>query len=193
MSRKSGRALPQSKTQAPKHPLTRKILQTHAQLLKLPGLPGCASRVDRGKVDMGESHRALKRFGVAGIKFLCIPFVFCLAALSTGCASSGGSSHALSQEAILYSQRMHDRFHVAWKPPEFVRGASGKVSVPIDVQIDDKGRVVQFKIVQSSGNEEIDRSIRDVGKKITQVAPPPLTGSDRYFDLRIYFELDVQS
>ena len=87
---------------------------------------------------------------------------------------------------------MHDRFYEAWKPPKFVRGASGKVSVPVDVRIDGQGRVVQFKIVQSSGNEEIDRSIRDVGNEVIQVAPPPLTGSDRYFDLRIYFELDVQ-
>jgi TonB family protein len=122
-------------------------------------------------------------------------FGLCILAGCAGGSSSGGggASPALSGQISLYSHQLHDRFYQAWNPPERVGVSLGKVSVPVDVRIDSQGHVLQFKIVRSSGNERIDRSIRDVGKRITQVAPPPLGGSNHYFNLRIYFELDVES
>jgi TonB family protein len=92
-----------------------------------------------------------------------------------------------------YSHTLHDRFYEAWQQPASIGLPPGKISVPVDVTIDNTGRVLGFRIVKSSGNERIDSSIAAVGKIVTRVAPPPVTTSGKPFQLRIYFELDVRA
>ncbi len=87
---------------------------------------------------------------------------------------------------------MHNRFYEAWLQPKTVGLPRGKISVPVDVEIDPRGQVADFKIVRSSGNAAVDQSIAAVGKRVRKVAPPPAAGAGKLFRLRIFFELDVR-
>lgn len=113
--------------------------------------------------------------------------------LLAGCATGGVAHENDSPAAGRYGHLMHNRFYEAWTQPKAVALPHGKISVPVDVQIDRDGRIRNFKIVKPSGNQNIDNSISGVAAKVKQVAPPPLNSSQRMFDLRIYFELDVKS
>ncbi len=112
--------------------------------------------------------------------------------LFAGCATGTRTGAGLSAEASRYGHILHDRFYEAWIQPKAVAVRGQKISVPVDVQIDRDGRVMNFRIAEPSGNERIDRSIAEVGRKITHVTPPPLAATQQRFDLRIYFELDVK-
>ena len=115
-----------------------------------------------------------------------------LCALLLSACASGGSRTASSREAGRYRHRMHNRFYEAWVQPRSVPAPRGKISVPVDVQIDGAGQVRRFHIAKPSGYAAIDESIRNVGRRVTKVAPPPVASSNERFDLRIFFELDVK-
>lgn len=114
------------------------------------------------------------------------------ALLLSACASSGRSRVASSREAGRYSHRMHNRFYEAWGAAALSPGAAREISVPVDVQIDGTGSVRRFHIAKPSGYAALDKSIGDVGRRVTRVAPPPVASSRDRFDLRIFFELDVK-
>lgn len=120
-----------------------------------------------------------------------VPLALGLFAL-TACTTGKSTYSATSVESRRYSHTMHNRFYEAWRPPSSVAAPLEKISVPVDVWIDRTGRVLRFQILEPSGNQNIDRSILDVGRKITRVTPPPLAASQQHFDLLIYFELDVK-
>ncbi len=106
-------------------------------------------------------------------------------------ACSGGAG-VRNSEAGRYSHRMHNRFYEAWVQPTTVGLPRGKISVPIDVEIDLHGTIASFKIVRPSGNAAVDQSIAAVGRRIQHVAPPPGASAGKLFRLRIFFELDVR-
>ena len=108
-------------------------------------------------------------------------------------ASCGGSDRSRSgREASRYSHRMHNRFYEAWLPPPTLTAPRGKISIPVDVSIDENGRVRRFNIMKSCGHPEIDASVREVGRRVKRVAPPPETAENGRFNLRVFFELDVK-
>ncbi|MGI8436286.1 MAG: TonB family protein [Chthoniobacterales bacterium] len=120
------------------------------------------------------------------MKFLPRAVLLALALSLGGCA--GGKSSDGVESA--YSHRLHDRFYREWQQPAAVSARRGKISVPVDVNLDPKGRVIGFRRQRSSGDPAIDASIDVVGKKVRQVARPPAS-AHQPFHLRIYFELDV--
>jgi TonB family protein len=109
-----------------------------------------------------------------------------------GCGTGRMAHESDSAEAGRYGHIMHNRFYEAWAQPKIVAVKHGKISVPVDVQIDRSGRVISFKLVTPSGNPRIDDSIAVVGETVKQVTPPPLRRLQKQFALRIYFELDVK-
>ncbi len=115
-----------------------------------------------------------------------------LCALLLSACASGGSRVGSSREAGRYSHQMHNRFYEAWVQPRSVIAPRGKISVPVDVQIDSDGQVRRFHIAKPSSYAAIDESIREVGRRVTKVAPPPVASARDRFDLRIFFELDVK-
>ena len=122
-----------------------------------------------------------------------IPKVLLLSLFAfTACATGRATYSVVSAETSRYSHTMHNRFYEAWRPPNPVDAPQGKTSVPVSVWIDQTGRILRFKILRPSGNQDIDKSILDVSEKIAHVRPPPLAASQQRFDLMIYFELDVK-
>ena len=119
---------------------------------------------------------------------------FCLlllcAALMIGGCSSGSGRGAGRSVPGRYSHTLHDRFYEAWVQPDLVGAPRGKVSVPVDLRIDRRGRVLSFKPARLSGYPKIDASIRAVGRRVRKVQPPPITSGE--FRLRINFDLDVK-
>jgi len=110
--------------------------------------------------------------------------------LLAGCF--GGSRTRVGPPDSAYSHKLHGRFYRAWVQPKAITAPPGKISVPVDVQIDQSGRVTQFRIAKSSGYPAIDESIMAVSRKVTQVDAPPATTPRGLFKLRIFFDLDVR-
>ncbi len=125
----------------------------------------------------------------AVMNFVRCAVCLAIACLLGACASGGRSSTA---DLGAYSNRMHSRFYKAWVQPVSVTARRGKISVPVDVEIDPRGRVLSFNIKRSSGDSAVDASIAAVGDRIRKVAPPPGPAAGKPFRLRIFFELDVR-
>ncbi len=115
--------------------------------------------------------------------------VVAVALVFSACSGSGAKRSGLSGSSR-YSHTMHNRFYEAWVQPKIVGAPLGKVSVPVDVRIDPRGRVLSFKPARLTGYRRIDESIAAVGRRVRRVTPPPV--SEGEFKLRIYFELDVK-
>ncbi len=113
-----------------------------------------------------------------------------LAFFLTACGGSGGGKRTVDTSS--YSHRMHNRFYQAWVPPANISSTRAKISVPVDVEIDARGRVLSFAIARSSGNTAVDDSINAVASRVRKVARPPGASANQPFKLRIFFELDVR-
>lgn len=116
-----------------------------------------------------------------------------LALVVSGCFGGGRWHHHIDRAAAdRYAHRLHDVFYEAWMQPSTVTAPRGKISLPVDIQIDKDGRVAKFQITKSSGDSVIDDSIAAIAKAVRKVEPPPVTSRRGYYKLRIYFELDVK-
>ena len=110
------------------------------------------------------------------------------ALILAGCAGNDGGGTARGPGS--YSHTLHTRFYEAWRQPDEIRRtARRKISVPVDVLIDKRGRVLEFKPARRSGYPKLDASIDAIGRRVRKVAAPPGNGP---FKLRIYFVLDVR-
>lgn len=119
------------------------------------------------------------------------PLIVVSALLVTGCFG-GGEKRSGAAVDRRYSKMLSGRFYEAWEQPAALDAARGRISVPVDVQIDQRGRVSRFKIAQASGYAELDDSIRAAGKRVREVEPPPSGAANGPFTLRINFDLDVK-
>ncbi|CAN5267519.1 hypothetical protein BH20VER2_BH20VER2_14620 [soil metagenome] len=122
---------------------------------------------------------------------LPLRLIACSVALVLLAGCFGGSRTRVGPDSR-YSNMLHGRFYRAWVQPKAITAPPGKISVPVDVQIDQSGRVTRFRIAKSSGYPAIDESIMAVSRKVTQVDAPPATTRRGLFRLRIFFDLDVR-
>ena len=113
-----------------------------------------------------------------------------VALLFTSCSGAGEKRLGTAATSGRYSHTLHSRFYEAWVQPKIVGAPRGKVSVPVDVRIDPRGRVLSFTPAELSGYQRVDQSIAAVGRRVRKVAPPPITSGE--YKLRIYFDLDVR-
>ncbi len=119
--------------------------------------------------------------------------VAAIALFLSGCFGGGGAGYSNNAAAVgAYSHRLHNRFYNAWVQPAVVGAPRGKISVPVNLQIDSRGQVLSFELVKPSGYPAVDKSIEAVGARIRIVEPPPLASPAQRYDVRIYFELDVK-
>jgi TonB family protein len=95
-------------------------------------------------------------------------------------AGSGDSALAA------YVGILSNRFQAAWNQPtsEMALGKTLKVTVKLKVEAD--GTVTEFMIAEGSGNAVVDDSVREAGKKITKLPPPP---NGQAFSAPVRFEL----
>jgi TonB family protein len=103
-------------------------------------------------------------------------------------AGAGDGKDAGSGDSALaaYVGILTDRFQAAWNQPtsEMALGKTLEVTVKLKVEAD--GTVTEFVIVEGSGNTVVDDSVRDAGKKITKLPPPP---NGQGFSAPVRFEL----
>ena len=101
----------------------------------------------------------------------------------TGEGKPGGSADSA---LAAYVGILTNRFQAAWNQPtsEMALGKTLKVTVRLKVEAD--GTVTEFVIIEGSGNAVVDDSVREAGKKITKLPPPP---NGQGFSAPVRFEL----
>jgi len=107
----------------------------------------------------------------------------------TGGSAGGGSS---ASEFGWYGHMLHDRFYSAWIQPTTNVPSGSKISTLVKVRIEKDGRVSKFEIVKPSENVVVNESVATIGKRVSEVDPPPagLASGDHY-DVKINFELNT--
>lgn len=92
-----------------------------------------------------------------------------------------------------YGSMLHDRFYSEWAQPTSVADAGGRNAVLVKLRIEKDGRVSSFEIVRSSGNAELDDSVRALANRVSHVEPlPDGLGKADHYDLKINFELNSE-
>lgn len=108
------------------------------------------------------------------------------AATATGGRSNGPGP--ASQDPT-YGRILHDRFYNAWEQPTSVIAAGRKMSALVRIRIEKDGRVTGFNIIRPSGNVLVDESVAAVGRRVTQVDPPPAGLGSSAYQVNMNFEL----
>jgi outer membrane biosynthesis protein TonB len=110
---------------------------------------------------------------------------------STGKGGSAGGGSSAS-EFGWYGHMLHDRFYSAWIQPTTNVPSGSKISTLVKVRIEKDGRVSKFEIVKPSENVVVNESVATIGKRVSEVDPPPagLASGDHY-DVKINFELNT--
>ncbi len=112
----------------------------------------------------------------------------------TGSAAKGGSAGGGSSASEFgwYGHMLHDRFYSAWIQPTTNVASSAKTSTVVKVRIEKDGRVSKFEIIKPSENVIVDESVAAIGKRVSEVDPPPagLAAGDHY-EVKINFELST--
>ena len=79
-----------------------------------------------------------------------------------------------------------NRFQAAWDQPTREMALGKMLEVTVKLKVEPDGTVTEFDIVGGSGNAVVDDSVREAGKKITRLPPPP---NGRAFSAPVRFEL----
>jgi TonB family protein len=109
----------------------------------------------------------------------------------TGGERAGGSVN--ESQFGWYGSMLHDRFYGEWAQPATVVDAGSKNSVLVKLRIEKDGRVSSFEIVRSSGNAELDESVKALATRVSHVEPlPDGLGKGDHYDVKINFELNPE-
>jgi TonB family protein len=109
----------------------------------------------------------------------------------TGSGRVGGSASA--GQFAWYGSMLHDRFYSEWVQPTNVASAGAKNSVLVKLRIEKDGRISSFEIVRSSGNAELDESVKALSNRVSHVeALPDGLGKGDHYDVKINFELNSE-
>lgn len=87
--------------------------------------------------------------------------------------SASQGSEASNSTLAYYAEVIKSRFQAAWNQPhgEIAPGTELVATVKLKIQLD--GTVTEFTLVDGSGNPVVDDSVREAGRKITKLPPPP--------------------
>ncbi len=115
----------------------------------------------------------------------------------TGTTAGTGGGHAggsVNQSQFgWYGSMLHDRFYSEWAQPTGTADAGGKNSVLVKLRIEKDGRVSSFEIARSSGNSELDESVKALANRVNHVDPlPDGLGKGDHYDVKINFELNSE-
>jgi TolA protein len=132
-------------------------------------------RADAGKDKVRESH------GQASIE----PGTHPRPGGGTGPGDTEGSGSGDSALAG-YVGILTNRFQAAWNQPTSEMALGKMLNVTVRLKVEPDGTVTEFDIVEGSGNAVVDDSVREAGKKITKLPPPP---NGQAFSAPVRFEL----
>jgi TonB family protein len=107
----------------------------------------------------------------------------------SGSGSRAGSSKAGgSDDSALaaYVGILSNRFQAAWNQPTSEMALGKTLAVTVKLKVEADGTVTEFLIVEGSGNAVVDESVREAGKKIAKLPPPP---NGQAFSAPVRFEL----
>jgi protein TonB len=113
----------------------------------------------------------------------------------TTAGAAGGHAGGSVNESQFgwYGSMLHDRFYSEWAQPTSVADTGGKNSVMVKLRIEKDGHVSSFEIVRSSGNAELDDSVRALANRVSHVEPlPDGLGKGDHYDVKINFELNSE-
>ena len=99
-----------------------------------------------------------------------------------GTEGSGSGDSAL----VGYVGVLTNRFQAAWNQPTGEMALGKMLAVTVKLKVEPDGTVTEFDIVEGSGNAVVDDSVREAGKKITKLPPPP---NGHAFSAPVRFEL----
>ena len=109
----------------------------------------------------------------------------------TGGGRAGGSAN--EGQFGWYGSMLHDRFYSEWVQPTNVANAGSKSSVLVKLRIEKDGRVSSFEVVRSSGNAELDESVKALANRVSRVEPlPDGLGKGDHYNVKINFELNSE-
>ncbi|HEX4086046.1 MAG TPA: energy transducer TonB, partial [Chthoniobacteraceae bacterium] len=115
-----------------------------------------------------------------------------------GGGKRGGEGHAGGGDKEgdfgWYNSMLHDRFYSRWDQPTNIVSATTKYSTIVKIKIEKDGAISDVSLAQSSGNDQMDQSVMEAARRVTQVDPLPQgLGDDGSYEVKIEFELSQQS
>jgi TonB family protein len=96
--------------------------------------------------------------------------------------AAGAGDSALSA----YVGILTNRFQAAWNQPTSEMALGKTLQVTVKLKVESDGTVTEFNIIEGSGNAVVDDSVREAGKKIAKLPPPP---NGQAFSAPVHFEL----
>ncbi|HEY0792540.1 MAG TPA: TonB family protein [Chthoniobacterales bacterium] len=99
---------------------------------------------------------------------------------------SGRGQGSRSGDLSGYAQTIKLRFDSAWDQPRGQIPPGSHLVATVRLKIQPDGTVSEFTLMQGSGNPVVDETVRDAGRKITRLPPPP---GGEVFSPVIRFEL----
>jgi TonB family protein len=105
----------------------------------------------------------------------------------SGSGREGGQAAGPGDSALsAYVGILTNRFQAAWNQPTSEMALGKTLEVTVKLKVESDGTVTEFSIVEGSGNTVVDDSVREAGKKITKLPPPP---NGQAFSAPVHFEL----
>jgi TonB family protein len=85
-----------------------------------------------------------------------------------------------------YVGLLANRFQAAWNQPVSEMALGKILAVTVRIRIEPDGAVTDFEIVTGSGNTVVDDSVREAGRRLARLPPPP---NGKAFSAPVRFEL----
>jgi TonB family protein len=106
---------------------------------------------------------------------------------STGNGTGSGQATGNGESKLAYyAEVIKNRFQAAWNQPRGEIAAGTQLVATVRLRIQPDGTVTEFTLIEGSGNSVVDESVREAGRKITHLPPPP---SGTAFNPVMRFEL----
>ena len=113
--------------------------------------------------------------------------------MTVGSGEGRARGSANSGQFAWYGSMLHDRFYSEWVQPTNLAKSGAKNAVLVKLRIEKDGRISSFEIVRSSGNGELDESVKALANRVNHVeALPDGLGKSDHYDVKINFELNSE-
>ncbi|MFT5469889.1 MAG: TonB family protein [Verrucomicrobiales bacterium] len=97
----------------------------------------------------------------------------------TGTAAAGGGNSQSAPTPQKYGSKgayrthIYNAFNSNWRRPGAIQTGGQRLRTVVQLRISPSGQILEARIIQSSGNPEMDESVRRAILKVQKVDPPP--------------------